>query len=295
MSKRSIPAMPDSLSRLVADNQWSSKDQDCVGWHPPQRLNASLAPILRRQISEAEALSKPVGNGPRLTLGLAQLSKLFPRQAGDGGDTWDVRYSTYAASLGRFPEDLVYDVLNDAAEKFKWWPSLKELLDLVEPRMALRNELLGRMRRLLEIAEAPPALPKPPPGKRWDQMTEGERVAFDAKLVELRKPLDVAAPKPAERKPARRYVMFDPKWVRSMRDCWLHGYRARSLGQTGTDCPVPDKTNRFFWVEGNLVAAGVACGEVVLTDQQLEQIDAALIEIESTLADLTHDEPPPAA
>lgn len=275
----SVPRLPPRLASLVdSTGSWSDQAGCLVGWRKPERLPVGMSAVLATWIPRLEAALAPMARYEPTKMALVRLQALLPRRNDDGAQL-ELWLEGMLNHLRVYPEAVVLEALHEAERKLKWRPSPAEVIAIIERDLAGPKDELQRMKWLQGLAETPALVA--PKGKGWADMTQAERDAFDAKLkADLAGVGEIAAAAQPVVRPARRYLVVERGWERAQIDAWISGYETRGDGKIATDCRLADPALKYLWTEGFLVASGIACSDIALSDAQLDLI----AELQSALA-----------
>jgi hypothetical protein len=149
-------------------------------WTAPKTVEERDAGEALRNLPIVERLCQPC---PRETVSkwLATLGVMCAGQQLTAADA-KAKISAYSAHLNHPASCFTNDTLNEAARKFKWFPSYAEVAEFLDLKA---QQQLNMRFRLEKIAGAKVA-EKPRPGKSWQEMTADERAKFNEIMAGVR-------------------------------------------------------------------------------------------------------------
>ena len=159
-------------------------------WRLPERITPELIAQAKRLLPAAEEALKPA---PRQKAKdwLAMLGTLCAGQM-SAADA-KAKIGVYVPLLEAPELVLSRDTLREAGERFKWFPSYAEISEFLAEKVGPMKQLRARLEA---IANARPSLPPPPTGKSWNELSDDEKAALQAKVDAVKEDLSRAGPRP---------------------------------------------------------------------------------------------------
>lgn len=117
---------------------------------------------------------------------LAALVATTGHESGERADTWEVVRKEYHRLLGHYSASVWVYAIDEHRRRSKFFPTIAELEALMKSKT---DELRVSDYRLRKMLEAKPESQEPA-GKRYDELTDAERAALDAKVAEVMRNLN---------------------------------------------------------------------------------------------------------
>jgi hypothetical protein len=236
-SPPSLPRLSDGLKRATADrfNLILDPASDSYAWQPPENPTPALIDEAKRAALQTEKALQPAPSGMKIQwlvqLGVLTLGKLSAEEA-------KVKIQAYVRDLAHPPLAFTDETRIAAARRFKFFPAFAELVDFLDECCAPQRERLRRLRRL---GAAIPPKPEAERGKRYSDMTDEEKRAFDQAMAPFRgaskRPIVPAGGSQSDQRYARRTALDVQMQAAAAR---FHAEEGDELTPTDIDASMKD-------------------------------------------------------
>lgn len=129
------------------EGEWRAPGRDACRLFAPE-----IPAAIEHALAYCERATEPV-----IYRCLAGLALVCQPTNGDTETMWQTRASEYARILGHYPSDIWQDACDEWAttpDRGRWYPTVAELAERMEPRLRKRHNVIARLRKMLDIARA---------------------------------------------------------------------------------------------------------------------------------------------